>query len=154
VRADGKEIAGRLTKEDLQSVLPKYMGTIDQQVPAYSAVHVDGTRLYGLARSGGVLEKDLPVKKVVINDIKITSFTNNEHISYPELKTNEGINCTIAELSIMCGKGTYIRSLARDIGKDLGCGAVVVSLIRTKTGDYCAKDCLSLDEVLLKHLKS
>lgn len=154
VREEGKEIASRLTREDLQSVLPKYMGTIDQQVPAFSAVHVDGYRLYGLARSGGVLEKELPVKKVVINDIKITSFANNEHISYPELKSDEEIICTTAELLVNCGKGTYIRSLVRDIGKDLTCGAVTVSLVRQKIGDYSIEQSLAIDEVLLEHLKS
>lgn len=154
VREDGKDTADSLIKVDLQSVLPKYIGMIDQRVPEYSAVHVDGNRLYGLARSGNVLDKDLPIKKVQVNDIKITLFINNDHISYSELNLHEGIICATAELLVNCGKGTYIRSLVKDIGGDLGCGTVAVSLIRQKVGNYSVEQSLTIDEVLLKHLKS
>lgn len=154
MREDGRQIASGLTSMDLQSVLLKYIGAIEQQVPAYSAVHVDGNRLYELARTNTVLEKDLPVKKIQFYDIKVTSFKNNEQIFYPELKPHGEIVCTTAEILVNCGKGTYIRSLVRDIGNDLKCGAVAVSLVRQKIGDYSIEQSLTIDEVLLKHLKS
>ncbi len=154
MREEGRQIASGLTSMDLQSVLLKYIGAIEQQVPAYSAVHVDGNRLYELARTNTVLEKDLPVKKIQFYDIKVTSFKNNEQIFYPGLKPHGEIVCTTAEILVNCGKGTYIRSLVRDIGNDLKCGAVAVSLVRQKIGDYSIEQSLTIDEVLLKHLKS
>jgi len=126
LRPLGKDTAGNLTQEALKKALVKYIGKIQQQVPVYSSVHVKGQRLYELARGNGSVS--LPFKEVEIYDIKILSF-----------KTG-----ATAELKVECGKGTYIRSLARDLGKDLGCGAVAVSLIRTKVGGYNIKDSLTL----------
>lgn len=182
IRPMGKSIADKLTRDALQNALGKYIGKIRQQVPAYSAVHVDGQRLYHIARAdrhdlrsrddiGDAPREDtfprhwagrerseavssfLPYKEIEIYDIKICSFINNEQLSYPEIK-DEQIICTTAELRVSCSKGTYIRSLVRDLGKDLGCGAVAVSLIRTKVGGYTIEDSLTLEKVFLEHLKA
>lgn len=128
LRPAGKEIADALTRDVLQNALGKYIGKIQQQVPAYSAVHVDGKRLYKVARKGSMVDSSLPYKEVEIYDINICSFLNNEQINYPYR--------TVAELRVGCGKGTYIRSLVRDLGKDFGCGAIATSLVRTKVGGY------------------
>ena len=171
IKPAGKLIAEELTHDAMQNALGKYLGKIQQQVPAYSAVHVDGQRLYNFAREitanrqrkqavdyktargDPLISLPLPYKEVEIFDITICSFINNEQLNYPEVK-DEQISCTIAELRVSCGKGTYIRSLVRDLGNDLGCGAVAVSLIRTKVGGYSIEDSLTLEKVFLEHLKS
>ncbi len=153
VRPLGATVANKLTRDALQNALGKYMGKICQQVPAYSAVHVDGKRLYNFARGNQSTTLPLPYKEIEIYDITICSFKNNEQLNYPEIK-DEQIICTTAELRVSCGKGTYIRSLVRDLGKDLGCGAVAVFLIRTKVDGYTVENGLPLEKVLLEHLKS
>ncbi len=148
IRSEGESKAVTLTYKALQTTLEKYVGKIRQQVPAYSAVHIDGQRLYGLARSG-LQNMALPYKEIEIYDIEIRSFITENVI----IESLYG-NCTTTELRVVCGRGTYIRSLARDIGKDVNSGALVLSLLRTKVGEYVLKDSLAIDEVLLKHLKS
>lgn len=150
LRPTGKNIADSLTHEALSTMLVKYIGKIQQQVPAYSAVHVEGQRLYKVVRGDVSMSLPLPYKEVEVFDINICSLINNDQLNYPDLKTI----CTTAELQVSCGKGTYIRSLVRDLGKDLGCGAVAVSLIRVKIGGYNIENSLTLDKVLLEHFKS
>lgn len=164
IRLFHKEVSDVLTRDILEDILQKYIGKIKQQVPAYSAVHVAGQRLYKVARDRTLKETTteqniesvfikLPYKEIEIYDIKVCSFNSNEVLDYP-INYIEQVICTIAELKVICGKGTYIRSLVRDIGKDLNYGAVATSLIRTKVGDYSIEDGLTIDKVLLKHLKS
>lgn len=129
LKSAGKEIVNNLSRSVLQDVLRKYIGKIYQQVPAYSAVHVKGQRLYKSARNKQLAATPLPCKEVEIYAIKILSLKSN-----------------IVELEVKCGKGTYIRSLVRDIGKDLGCGAVATSLVRTKVGNFMVDNSLTLDE--------
>jgi tRNA pseudouridine55 synthase len=149
VCVSGKELADKLTREALSTTLVKYIGKIRQQVPAYSAVHVDGQRLYKAARVDlSLTNLSLPYKEVEIFDIKICSFKNNEQLNYPEFDGGGENAFTTAELLVKCGKGTYIRSLVRDIGKDLGCGAVAVSLLRTCVGQYTSQDSVALPSVL------
>ena len=136
-----KLIADKLTSDVLQNALGKYIGKVHQQVPAYSAVHVEGQRLYKVARGDAFVVFPLPYKEVEIYGIKICSFVNNEQF--------ENTSCTAAELRVSCGKGTYIRSLVRDLGKDLGCGAVALSLVRTRVGQYSIESGLTLEKVLL-----
>ncbi|MCP4230885.1 MAG: tRNA pseudouridine(55) synthase TruB [bacterium] len=104
-------------KNELSAVLSGFIGEIEQRVPAYSAVKVGGERLYKKARRGDDI--DAPVRRVAIYDIEILDF------ALPKIW-----------LSIECGSGTYIRSLARDIGERLGCGAHLAGLIRTGVGPY------------------
>ncbi len=103
--------------EELKAILAGFTGVIEQRVPAYSAVKVDGERLYKKARRGD--EVETPTRKVTIYDIELLAFVT------PEIA-----------VSVECGGGTYIRSLARDIGEKLGCGAHLSKLTRTGVGPY------------------
>jgi tRNA pseudouridine55 synthase len=103
-----------------------FIGTIEQVPPVYSAAKVAGRRAYYRARRGE--EVSLSPRPVQIHAIEIRSY------SYPNL-----------DLEVCCGKGTYIRSLARDIGECLGCGALVQSLRRTRIGPFTVEEALTLD---------
>ena len=117
-----------ITREQIEKVLASFVGEIQQVPPAYSAVMVDGHRAYKLARKGG--EVELKAKPVRIDEIELTSF-----------------DPTTMQMSIrvVCGKGTYIRSLARDIGYALGSGAFLTALCRTRLGDVRIEDCQTFD---------
>jgi len=142
-RTGDLELARKLTREQVATVLGKYIGRFDQQVPAYSAVKQQGQKLYSRARNKE--EFDLPTKQVELFSAEVMQFN-------PLNQVGE-YACPTAELKIVCGKGFYIRSLVRDIGRDLGCGAVGTGLVRTKIGQYSSDASLSVDQVLLKHLK-
>lgn len=128
--ADGTIVArdvGRVpSQSDVSAALAGFVGVIDQAPPAYSAAKVDGRRAYALARGGA--EVTLPPRPVRVYGIDLLSF------AYPHL-----------ELEVRCGKGTYIRSLGRDLGEKLGCGAYVETLRRTRVGPFAAEDAVSLD---------
>lgn len=119
---------------DLRAVLPDFLGEQEQIPPMYSAIKVDGKKLYELAREGKVIERK--GRPIVVHDIVLHSV---------ELDA-EG-HLFEAELTITCGKGTYIRSLCRDIGKALGTCACMKSLLRTRSGNCYVKDSLKLSEV-------
>ena len=118
-----------ITRELILEVLKQFEGDIMQVPPVYSAVMVDGHRAYHLARKGD--EVELKAKPVRIDEIELTDF-----------------NPDIMQMSIRvaCGKGTYIRSLARDIGQALNSGAFLTALCRTRLGDVRIEDCVKLDE--------
>ena len=118
-----------ITRELIESVLPQFVGDIQQVPPIYSAVMVDGYRAYTLARQGS--EAELKAKTIHIDEIELTDFN-------PETMQ--------MSIRVACGKGTYIRSLARDIGEALGSGAFLTALCRTRLGDVRIEDCLTLDE--------
>lgn len=120
-----------ITKELIESVLPRFRGEIRQVPPAYSAVKVDGKRSYKLARGGETVE--LKPKLLVIDYIDIEDFS-------PESMT--------LTLKVICSKGTYIRALARDIGEALGSGAHLTALRRTRVGDYAVGSCLSIEDTV------
>ncbi len=144
IRRGDLEVAARIMRDDINAVLNKYIGQFDQQVPAYSAVKWQGQRLYSRARNKE--EFDLPSKQVELFSGEVTEFNPLDQVGdYP---------CPTATLKIVCGKGFYVRSLVRDIGEDLGCGAVVVKLVRTKIGEYSSEASLSVDQVLFEHLES
>lgn len=103
--------------DNIKDALPLFTGEISQTPPAYSAIKINGQRAYKLARKGaGVKMKS---RKVLINDIKIIDY------EWPVLK-----------LEIICGPGVYIRSIARDLGKNLGVSGYLTALKRTKVGEY------------------
>jgi tRNA pseudouridine55 synthase len=106
--------------------LQEFIGPIDQVPPAYSAAKVTGRRAYDLARQGE--EVTLRPRRVHIDRIDVLDF------AYPRL-----------ELEVRCGKGTYIRSLARDLGERLGCGALVETLRRTRVGPFEVGDAVALE---------
>jgi tRNA pseudouridine55 synthase len=110
----------------VESCLQEFMGEIEQVPPAYSAAKVTGRRAYDLARRGE--EVSLAPRRVQIYGIDIRAF------AFPRL-----------DLEVHCGKGTYIRALARDLGKKLGCGAYLATLCRTRVGPFSVEAALSLD---------
>jgi tRNA pseudouridine55 synthase len=110
----------------LRDALEGFLGEIDQVPPAYSAARVSGRRAYDLARQGQ--EIDLQPRRVTIYRIDLLRY------DWPLL-----------ELEVHCGKGTYIRSLARDLGDRLGCGALVQMLRRTRVGPFTAEEAVTLE---------
>ena len=116
-----------ITKELIEEVLQRFTGSIEQVPPAFSACKIEGNRAYQLARKG--LEVELKPKLLVIDEIELLSFHED-----------------ILTIRIVCSKGTYIRALARDIGKALHSGAHLIALQRTRIGDITLDKCLSVDE--------
>lgn len=122
----------RLDPEIVRQTVLSFQGVIEQIPPMYSAVKVDGKRLYELARAGTVIERK--ARKVRIYSIEITSLdTDREH---PEI----GIR-------VLCSKGTYIRTLCADIGRKLGYPAAMAELTRTSTGGIMAERCLTFEQI-------
>jgi tRNA pseudouridine55 synthase len=118
-----------ITRELILQTLPQFVGDIMQVPPVYSACMVAGDRAYELARKGK--EVELAAKPVHIDEIELTAF---------DPQTMQ------MSIRVACGKGTYIRSLARDIGYALGSGAFLTALCRTRVGDVRIEDCLTFDE--------
>lgn len=115
-----------ITRELIDSVLPRFRGEIWQVPPVFSAVKVEGKRAYAYARKGE--EVELQPKLLVIDELEVLDF---------EPATMQ------LTLRIVCSKGTYIRALARDIGQALGSGAHLTALRRTRVGGIRVEDCLS-----------
>ena len=109
----------------VESVINGFIGTINQTPPRFSAIKINGERAYKLARKGQDFE--IPSRKVKIYSIDILNY------DYPELK-----------IRVHCSSGTYIRTLAEDIGKKLNTGAYLTALHRVKIGNYDIKDALPL----------
>ena len=126
-------------RDAFDAALPKFTGQIMQRPPAYSAVKIEGRRAYKLARRGKPVE--LAEKPVTIHSLRLVEYR------YPELV-----------LDVSCGSGTYIRSLGRDLAKELGTTAVMSALVRTSIGPFQLDDALPLDEIsaesLARHLQS
>lgn len=119
-----------VTEDDVLSKLDLFKGEIEQVPPMFSAKSVGGVRLYDLARQGKTVERK-PCK-VVIKDIELTG-------------CDEGNN--VYTIKVDCSKGTYIRSLIDDIGKTLGCGAVMTELVRSSAMGFTLDDCVTLDDL-------
>ena len=117
-----------ITENSLDSVIMSFKGEIMQVPPAYSALKVDGRRSYDLARAGMSVEHK--ARPVTISELEILS------VKLPRVK-----------FRVSCSKGTYVRSLCRDIGEKLGCGACMSGLLRTRTGDFRLKDARTLGEL-------
>lgn len=117
-----------ITRQLVEETLPKFVGTIQQVPPSFSACKVDGQRAYNAARKGRELE--LKPKTLTIDEIELLEYS-------PESIT----------IRVVCSKGTYIRALARDIGAALGSGGHLTALRRTRVGDVAIADCLTMDQV-------
>lgn len=117
----------RPSQGEILAVLPQFIGEISQQPPSFSAIKIDGNRAYDLARDGEVVE--LEPRLVVIDDLRL--------VDMPDPHT--------AVFEAECGKGTYVRALARDIGRTLGCRGHVVALRRTRVGPFSEDDAVTLD---------
>lgn len=119
-----------VSKDDLSFAISGFIGEIEQIPPMYSAIKVNGERLYKLAREGITIERE--PRKVFISDIKLNSFKIGENTF---------------SITVDCSKGTYIRTLSNDIGEKLGCGAAMSALKRTKSGRFNIDDSFTLDEI-------
>lgn len=117
-----------ITLELINEVLPRFKGDIQQVPPSFSACNINGKRAYELSRKGR--EVQLEAKTVHVDEIEITDF-NKETMQL--------------SIRVVCGKGTYIRSLARDIGEALGSGAYLTALCRTRLGNVRIEECLTID---------
>jgi tRNA pseudouridine55 synthase len=120
-----------ISPEDIEAVLPSFIGEIQQIPPMVSAVHHEGKRLYELARKNIVVERE--ARTVSVRSIRMLNFTPGE---YPRV-----------ELDVTCSKGTYIRTLCADIGKALGCGGHMGSLVRTRVGRFELSKSVDLEEL-------
>ena len=115
-----------ITPEQIAEATQKFIGEIQQYPPIYSAIKKDGVALYELARRGE--EVELKARTVYINEFEIT------YVDLP-----------VVTFRVLCGTGTYIRSLAHDMGEALGCGAYLSELRRTKIGEYYVNDSLTME---------
>ncbi|MBP5380504.1 MAG: tRNA pseudouridine(55) synthase TruB [Bacteroidaceae bacterium] len=118
-----------ITLERIQQVLSQFIGQIEQVPPSFSACKVDGHRAYKLARKGE--EVDLKPKILVIDELEL------QHFDAEKMQLT---------LRIVCSKGTYIRALARDIGKALDSGAHLIALRRTRVGDIRVEQCMQIED--------
>ncbi len=142
VTTDTEDMTGKIletkqvqvTEEDVRRAAQKFTGVYEQVPPMYSALKVDGKRLYELAREGKEIERKPRTVEIYEN----TPLSMN----YNESGTVEQVI-----LNVRCSKGTYIRSLLRDMGEYLGCGACMKSLKRTQAGAFSIEDALTLAEV-------
>ena len=126
--------ASHLTLAEVQAALPQFIGKIEQIPPSYSAIQVGGKRLYELARAGQLVEA--PLRQVEVHQIQILDWHPGE---LPEL-----------ELLIACGGGTYIRSIARDLGAALETGGTLAALIRTNSSGFQLTESLTLEDLAEK----
>lgn len=115
----------QLTQAAIQVAAQKFTGKIVQTVPGYSAVKVQGQKLYDLARRGQLADTELPSRQV-----EVTTFIIDD------VKTNAIEQTMSFSATIGCGSGTYVRSLIHDLGQELGCGAYVTQLHRVSIGPY------------------
>jgi tRNA pseudouridine55 synthase len=129
--AEGEVVETRpvdVSKRDLERALKGFEGEIEQMPPMYSAIKKDGEALYKLARKGIEVERE--PRSVAIHELKLLSYGDE-----------------VLELEMACSKGTYVRSLAHDLGQVLGCGAHVAELRRLGVGDFDIEEAVGLDEL-------
>ena len=120
--------------ERIKELLPRFVGEIEQKPPAYSALKIEGRPAYKLAREGRPVE--LAARKVKVYGIEVVRY------EWPEL-----------EVKIDCGRGTYVRSLARDIGEALGVGGYLTVLRRTRVGECRIEQAIGLDQVSVEKIR-
>jgi len=129
--SDGKVTAQselRPAREDILALLPQFIGTIQQTPPAYSAIKIDGERAYDIARDGET--PALSARPVTIHALDLLSMNQDE-----------------AVFEARCGKGTYVRAIARDLGRLLGCFGHVTALRRTRVGPFAEADSIALSDL-------
>lgn len=117
-----------LTEAEIREAAASFIGQIEQVPPLFSAVKINGERAYALARRGE--EAEIKAKSIHIKTFEIT-----------------GIELPLVHFKVVCSKGTYIRSLARDLGIKLGCGAHLSKLIRTRIGEFNVNQALTIEEI-------
>ncbi len=135
---DTQDLTGQVLKRkevtaglpEITAAIKSFIGGYDQLPPMYSAIKINGKKLYELARQGKEIERS--TRRVTIGDIRLLHYSEETHE---------------VTVSVDCGKGTYIRTLLHDIGDALGCGGAMKSLVRTRVGSFLLKDALRLSEV-------
>ena len=135
--AEGKVLSTRdvppLTREQIEQACARFRGQIDQEVPAYSAVRIQGKRFYDLARAGQPVPRR--VRRVTVHELKV------QEIRLPEV-----------DLQVTCSSGTYVRTLCADIGEALGCGGHLKRLGRTQVGPFRLSEAVRLADVRPEHV--
>ena len=126
---DGEFSYEQVDRACLERAVQQFVGVIEQFPASFSAVLVDGVRAYEMARRGD--EVEMKSRKVVVREIEILK-----------------VELPIVELRIVCSKGTYIRSLAHDLGKACGSGSHLSALRRTRVGDFRVEDGFKMDEII------
>ncbi|MEB3101116.1 tRNA pseudouridine(55) synthase TruB [Ferviditalea candida] len=121
-----------VTREKAEAVLRSFVGAIEQTPPMYSAVKVNGKRLYEWARQGKEVERNS--RKVHIYEIELLEFQHS--FPYPKIR-----------FRVKCSKGTYIRTLCKDIGQALGYPSVMSGLVRTTTGNFRLEQCITIEQL-------
>jgi len=116
-----------ITKEMVEAALVKFTGEIDQIPPAFSALKINGRKAYDLARQGKKVE--LKARSISISELKLLGWTGQD-----------------LKVDVTCSKGTYIRSLARDIGTELESGGYLTGLVRTRIGEYQLSEAISIED--------
>ncbi len=124
------EEKARIKESELKACLKKFTGRILQKPPIYSAIKINGKKLYQYAREGK--EVDIPEREVTISEITLSDFDESRQE---------------ATIEVSCSKGTYIRTLCTDIGRALGNYATMKSLVRKRVGDFCLEDARTLDQL-------
>ena len=119
-----------VSRTELLAAMENFRGEIDQIPPMYSAVSVNGKRLYELARQG--LDVERPARKITVYSLELLDY-------------DEETRCGTLEIS--CSKGTYIRTVISDMGDALGCGGIMTSLVRTKACGFSLEDCVTLEQL-------
>ncbi len=142
--SDTEDVEGRVvelenpprpTAGEIEAVLPRFLGTIQQVPPAFSALKVQGRRAYELARRGDDVE--LQSRPVEVHRLALVRY------AYPEL-----------QLEVCCGSGTYIRSLGRDVAQTLGTAAIMSALVRTAIGDFRIEEACVPDDLTAENIES
>ena len=119
-----------VSRDALEAVIPDFVGDIMQLPPMYSAVQVNGQRLYDLARQG--VEVERTPRQIHVDRLVLAEYDE---------ESREGV------LEIYCGKGTYIRTIINDIGEKLDCGGIMTSLVRTSSGGFTLEECFTMEEI-------
>jgi tRNA pseudouridine55 synthase len=127
------EVAQPPSRAAVEALVPQFLGEIWQVPPQFSAVHVDGQRAYAMARKGETVQ--IAARQVQVSCLEIVAY------DWPKL-----------ELRIECGSGTYIRSIGRDLGDQLGCGALMTALVRTRIGPFHAAHAVAVADLTKENL--
>jgi len=136
-----RDLLENLTEERVEKALGQFLGAIEQRVPPYAAAKIRGKKLYEYARAGRLDEIELPVRKVKVKQFELLYFLPVQDEGLPR-----------AGVRVVCSKGTYIRSLAHDLGQKLGVGAYLSALRRTRIGFYNIENAIDLDSLAVGRL--
>lgn len=150
---DTQDVTGRtleaheasVTVEQLEAVLPRFRGQIEQLPPMYSAVKVNGQKLYALARQGREVERQM--RPVTIFELE-AELAGTGIACPPDPAAGNDPPGRDFLLRVHCSKGTYVRTLCHDIGAALGCGGCMAALVRTRAGRYSLKQAYTMEQIL------